>query len=345
MPQLLRVLSLEDDAKDTELVQEMLEGAGLHCEMTRIETEAAFRSALTQGEVHLILADYTLPSYDGLSALRLAKQTCPEVPFIFVSGTLGEEVAIEALKIGATDYVVKTRLSRLVPSVIRALRETDERAERRLADEKLRRSEAYLAEAQKLSRTGRFGWKASDGTVPGSQETYRIFGFDPGSPVTIERILKHTHPDDRAAHKEILQRAVQAPGEIDFEHRLAMPDGSTKHLRVVGRPASGEHGEVEFVGAGTDITETKKVEEALRRSERYLAEAQRLARSGSWAWNVHTLEVFWSQEMYRIFDYDAQRVRPTMAHFLERVHPEDRASVEERARIESTQNEGADSEG
>src|SRR5260370_41799351 len=109
----------------------------------------------------LILADYTLPSFDGLTALEIARKTRPDIPFIFVSGTLDEEVAIEALKIGATDYVFKTRLSRIVPSVKRALRETGEKTELRHAEQALRRSEAYLAEAQKLSHTGSFGWDTS----------------------------------------------------------------------------------------------------------------------------------------------------------------------------------------
>ncbi len=102
------------------------------------------------------------------------------MPFIFVSGTLGEEVAIEALKIGATDYVLKTRISRLVPSVHRALREARERAERKRAEEALRRSETYLAEAQRLSRTGSFGWNVSSGEIYWSDETFRIFECDAG---------------------------------------------------------------------------------------------------------------------------------------------------------------------
>ncbi len=123
----LRILSLEDDPKDSELVQATLESDGLPCEITRVETEGDFVASLEQGGFDLILADYTLPSFDGLSALKIARQRRPQVPFIFVSGTLGEEVAIEALKIGATDYVFKTRLSRIVPSVRRALREAEER--------------------------------------------------------------------------------------------------------------------------------------------------------------------------------------------------------------------------
>jgi CheY-like chemotaxis protein len=140
----LRILHLEDDLTDAELVQETLEAGGLPSEVTRVETEADFVASLEQARFDLILADYTLPSFDGLSALKLARRGWPEVPFIFVSGTLDEEVAIEALKIGATDYVFKTRLSRILPSVRRSLREAAERAELSHAQEALRRSEAYL---------------------------------------------------------------------------------------------------------------------------------------------------------------------------------------------------------
>src|ERR1700681_4496503 len=124
MPHPLRILSIEDDPKDAKLIQDLLETEGLVCEVTRVDTQAALAASLKQGGIDLILADYTLPSFDGISALKFAMKACPDVPFIFVSGTLGEEVAIEALKFGATDYVLKTRLSRLAPSVLRALRET-----------------------------------------------------------------------------------------------------------------------------------------------------------------------------------------------------------------------------
>src|SRR5260221_12486355 len=125
----LRILYLEDDPRDAELVQETLEADGISCQVTRVETEADFIALLEQGGFDLILADYTLPSFDGLSALKIAQQRWPHVPLIFVSGTLGEEVAIEALKIGATDYVLKTRLSRIAPSRQSALREAAERVD------------------------------------------------------------------------------------------------------------------------------------------------------------------------------------------------------------------------
>src|SRR6202049_4964155 len=185
----LRILSIEDDPKDTELIQDLLETEGIACEVTRVDTEALLRVLLKQGGIDLILADYSLPSFDGISALKLSTKACADVPFIFVSGTLGEEVAIEALKIGATDYVLKTRLSRLVPSVLRALREATQRAERKRAEESLRRSETYLAEAQGLSKTGSFGWRPSTGEILWSAETLRIFQYDRTKKPTIALVL------------------------------------------------------------------------------------------------------------------------------------------------------------
>ena len=140
----LRVLHLEDNVTDTELIQATLEAAGIQSALTRVETEDDFVAALKQGDFDIILADYTLPSFDGLSALKIAHERSPEIPFLFVSGTLGEDVAIEALKAGATDYVLKTRLSRLGPSLKRALREAEQQIELNRAEAAARRSEKEL---------------------------------------------------------------------------------------------------------------------------------------------------------------------------------------------------------
>src|SRR6202521_5773920 len=206
----LRILSIEDDPKDAKLIQDLLEAEGVVCQVTRIDTQAALVASLEQGGIDLILADYSLPSFDGISALKLATKACPDVPFIFVSGTLGEEVAIEALKIGATDYVLKTRLSRLVPSVLRALREATQRAERKRAEEALRQSETYLAEAQRLSSTGSFGWNVSSGEIYWSEETYKIFEYDRTVKPTLELVLQRIHPDDRDLVQQTIDRASGA---------------------------------------------------------------------------------------------------------------------------------------
>src|ERR1700678_2700517 len=216
----LRILLLEDSAMDAELIQELLEADHFVCEVIRAQTRAEFLAALEDSGIDLILADYTLPSFDGLSALKLAMNARPDLPFIFVSGSLGEEKAIEALKIGATDYVLKTRLSRLVPSVQRALREARERAERKKAEEALRRSEMYLAEAQRLSHTGSFGWEPASGKIYWSDESYRIFGCEPTIQPTIQTALDRTHPDDRLRLQQILDRAAIERGEYFAEHRV-----------------------------------------------------------------------------------------------------------------------------
>src|ERR1700726_3792508 len=222
----LRILSLEDDPKDADLVQETLASDGIACHLTRVETEPDFIASLEQGNFDLILADYTLPSFDGLSALKIARRDGPQVPFIFVSGTLDEEVAIEALKMGATDYVFKTRLARIVPSVQRALREAAERSDLSRAEEALRRSETYLAEAQKLSHTGSFGWDTSSGIIRWSQETFRIFEYEPSTVPTLELVFLRTHPEDRARIRQTTERVLHEKKDFGFEHRLLMPDGS-----------------------------------------------------------------------------------------------------------------------
>jgi PAS domain S-box-containing protein len=267
---LLRILHLEDDPRDAELVEATLKAEGVVCQVTRVETEPEFCAALEQDGFHLICADYTLPSFDGISALKIAAEKRPDAPFIFLSGTLDEEVAIETLKMGATDYVFKTRLSRLVPAVQRALRESVVRADRKRAREALRRSEAYLAEAQKLSHTGSFGWDVSRGNIYWSQETFRIFEYEPAPRVRIEQVLERTHPEDRVAVQQLINRVSQERSDFDLEHRLLMPNGAVKFVHVVGRPSTDERGSFELVGAVTDITERKRAEALLAGEKRLL---------------------------------------------------------------------------
>jgi PAS domain S-box-containing protein/putative nucleotidyltransferase with HDIG domain len=140
----VQILHLEDSALDAELIQAALDSAGIPCEITRVQTSDDFDAALQRGEYELILADFQLPSYDGLSALDLAQELRPEVPFIFVSGTLGEDAAIKALTKGAIDYVTKQKLSRLAPAVTRALREAEDRMQRRHAEDALQKNNALL---------------------------------------------------------------------------------------------------------------------------------------------------------------------------------------------------------
>ena len=140
----IRILMLEDDAADAELTKFVLRKGGLKFSMDRVDNKGEYIQHLQENPPSIILSDYSLPGFDGHAALEIAQDRCPETPFIFVTGTMGEEVAIETLKSGATDYVLKTRLSRLLPAVNRALREAEERAKHRRAEEQLRESHERL---------------------------------------------------------------------------------------------------------------------------------------------------------------------------------------------------------
>ena len=142
MTKTLRILHLEDDPMDAELVLMSLVAEGLNCEVKLVSKREEFGSALMQGGIDLILADFALPAFDGMSALAMVREMRPDLPFVFVSGKLGEEAAIESLKSGATDYVLKSRLSRLGPAVQRALTEAKERAKQKKTEKELER--AYL---------------------------------------------------------------------------------------------------------------------------------------------------------------------------------------------------------
>lgn len=151
----LRLLHLEDDPVDAELITTTLMEGNIPCQSQLVDTRQAFVAALKEGRMDLILADYSIPGFDGMTALTLARQHCPDVPFLFVSATIGEELAIDAMHQGATDYVLKQRLGRLVPSVQRALRELEDRAERKRAEEALRQSEKQFRQSQKMEAVGR----------------------------------------------------------------------------------------------------------------------------------------------------------------------------------------------
>ncbi|PAW88820.1 MAG: hypothetical protein B9S33_04095 [Pedosphaera sp. Tous-C6FEB] len=140
----LAILHLEDSAADRELVRELFQAEGLVCEFRAVESRTAFEAALEQGQFDLILSDYSLPGFDGMTALALAQQRRPEIPFVFISGVMGEERAIETLKNGATDYVLKQRINRIVPCVRRALREVVDRQQLSETEVRLHQSEAQM---------------------------------------------------------------------------------------------------------------------------------------------------------------------------------------------------------
>jgi PAS domain S-box-containing protein len=186
--------------------------------------------------------------------------------------------------------------------------------ERKQAENALRQSEAYLAQAQELSRTGSFGWRVATGDLVWSKETFRIFQCDQGTKPTLQFVVERTHPEDRAAVQKTVNQASRDGKDFEHEYRLLMPDGSVKYLHALARATIDGSGGLEFVGSVTDVTVAKEAEQKLRRSESYLAEAQRLSHTSSWAWDVRRGDfIYRSAEVFRLFGFDPQEVVPAQA--------------------------------
>jgi len=197
--------------------------------------------------------------------------------------------------------------------------------ERDRAKQALRRSEAYLTEAQRLSHTGSFGWNVPTDEHFWSDETFRIFEFALSSKISLPMILERVHPEDRPLAETAITAATKGEG-IDLELRLLMPDGRIKYLHVVGKAERDNAGSIEVIGAVMDVTARKQTEVELRRSEFYLAEGERLGHSGSWAFNPTGFE-YWSSKLFRVHGLDPSSKPPTVEEYLGVIHPEDREFV------------------
>jgi formate hydrogenlyase transcriptional activator len=188
--------------------------------------------------------------------------------------------------------------------------------------QELRRREAYLAEAQRLSHTGSFGWDISSGEIFWSDETFRIFELDPKIEITTALILQRTHPDDRQAVQQVMERASRDRTEFALEHRLLIPDGSIKYLQVVGRPSTGEGHRSEFVGAVTDITNHRQAEEKIREQERELRQILDLTPHHLYVFGPDGGLLYVNQFALAYLGADlAEMVAPSRINFL---HPDDR---------------------
>jgi PAS domain S-box-containing protein len=189
--------------------------------------------------------------------------------------------------------------------------------------EELQRSEFYLAEGQRLAHMGSWAFDP-DGFDYWSAELFRMHGLDPaGKPPTVQEYLDFLHPQDRESMANLIQGLAAQALPFDDTKRITRPDGEVRYIRCVGVPVVENESRKKYVGSAIDVTEHELVTQELRRREAYLAEAQRLSRTGSFGWKPDSGELVWSDETYRIFEYDIAR-RPTIDSVVLRVHPQDR---------------------
>lgn len=282
MDPLIHILHLEDDPADAELIQARLEEAGLTCRIICVQTRDEFSEALQQGGYDVILADFRLPIYDGVSALRLAQELCPEVPFIFVSGTMGEDAAIEGLTEGATDYVLKQKLSRLVPAIKRALHEGENWRERRRVEEELRKlSRAVEQSASTIIITDTRGY--IEYANPRFTETTGYSLAESLGQHT--RILKSglTSPEEYQQLWETINAGKEWRGE--FHNRKK--NGELYWESASISPIKNVDGVItHFLAVKEDITEHKQAEETRAKLEEQLRQSQKMESIGRLASGV-----------------------------------------------------------
>jgi two-component system cell cycle sensor histidine kinase/response regulator CckA len=264
----IRILHLEDVPADAELVHERLRAAGIDCDIEVVSDEGRFVAALDAGNLELILSDHELRGFNGTQALRLAVQRRPEVPFVFVSGSIGEEFAIESLKGGATDYVLKERLSRLGPAVSRALREAEERASLRRAEAEVRERDRRLYQILE-NMDGVFYLLSPDvRKILYVNPAYETIWCRPRASLyaRADDWMDAIHPDD----KERVAKAFGGhPDRFDETYRILIPDGQSRWIRDRSFPVRSESGEVQGIaGFAEDITEQKVLQAQFLRAQR-----------------------------------------------------------------------------
>jgi PAS domain S-box-containing protein len=272
-----RILHLEDDPADARLIAEQLKKSALDVALTVAGTPEAFEAALSKGDVDLVLSDYHMPRFSGLEALEMVRSRAPQTPFILVTGALGDERAVEVLRRGATDFVLKDRLARLAPAIQRALSD-------RAAQLRHQEAQAQLAAAQQLSklaasaaRMGTWQLDVESGRFECSDEFLSLIGVLRGDwGGTASDLEALVHPEDVERWRSTYADPIPRGGFMELEFRIRRPDGEVRWMHSRGdywHRSEGAQGV--FLGVVMDITARKHMEEALRdagrRKDQFLA--------------------------------------------------------------------------
>jgi two-component system sensor histidine kinase UhpB len=258
----IKILILEHDENDLELLLYELKKGALDFVSKIVETKEQFSNALVDFCPDIILSDYSLPGFDGVTAFHIKQQICPDVPFIIVSGTIGEENAVELIRNGVTDYSLKDKLFTVIPKIKRAIKETNERLEKAIAEQSLRKSERQLAEAQIISKIGSWEIGEQGELIACSDELYRILDIDINTPLSYEIFVGFVHPEDKAIVLKAQELAIETGTFEPVQFRIISQLGVVKHIEGRGSQRRDTKG-ISFLGTCQDITEKVKAEQQL----------------------------------------------------------------------------------
>ena len=268
----LNVLQVEDSETDAELILRILEKGGYSICSERVEDEPALREALGRQTWDVVIADHRLPQLNGPAALEILHETGQDIPFIVVSGTIGEDLAVAMMRSGAHDYLLKNNLARLVPAVEREIKESRLRRGRRQAEEALRESQERLALAITATHLGTFDYYPKSGKLIWSEVETQHFGLSAGTEINYDTFLRGIHPDDRERVHGIVQNVLRdgSDGQYATEYRtIGIDDRIERRLSAWGRVYFDAEGHAtRFIGVTLEITERKRLEEQFLQAQK-----------------------------------------------------------------------------
>ncbi len=317
----IRVLIVEDSKSDEELLLLKLTRAGYQVQSERVESAEHLKTALTQKNWDVILSDYEMPSFNGLEAHRILRESGFDIPFIIVSGSIGEDIAVQAMLAGVNDYLMKDNLARLIPAIERELQSAKVRQKQRATQNALNRSAKryrnLFEEAgdaiYTIDLTGKFTSINKKGAALIGKTQDKILQSNFDDYLYLEDVNK--------IRKQREQKTKGLISEMRYEVRLKTESDDKKIVEINSRLIYKDDKPFEIEGIARDITERKKLENDLRESEKRLNLALSAAKMGVWEWNIEINDIYWSPECYSIIgvaDFDG-----TFEHFQKILYPED----------------------
>lgn len=259
----LNILMVEDSSEDAEVIQYALKKAGFNFVALIVNKRMDFIRSLRDFNPDIILSDFSMPNFDGLSALKIARVKTPHVPFVFVSGTIGEERAIEAVKNGATDYILKDNMTAMAPKIRRALREAKERLEKINAKKALEKSARQLAEAQEVALIGCWEYDLSTEVLQWSDQIYKILGLLPGTVApSFELLFSYFLEDEHQKIASIREEAYRSFKDFSYYTKIKRnPDEKHRWIFVKAKFKVNKQGKGEkLFGTIQDVTDLKETE-------------------------------------------------------------------------------------
>ncbi|MGN6196899.1 MAG: PAS domain-containing protein [Ginsengibacter sp.] len=322
---------LEDSSYDEAKVSRILNKAGIDFSFFLVNQLHEYQNALEKFSADLILAEHSTFEFDSFDALKIFKQTGLKIPFILITDNVSEEFAVNVLKEGADDYLLKTNLSRLPNAIENALEKRRLEVEREQFVSDIIASQSLLREAEELAKFGSFQIDLKTEHIQWSDGTYRIFGYKPNEgKLSYEFFIQHVHPEDVNEFASSLSYTINNLDSGEFLFRIIDKNQNIKYIEskiAIKRDKEG----IPFLvtGVNKDITDRKKAEEKIASHEELIRLSQAMAHIGSWERDLKTDTLYWTDELYRIYSLEPQSEIISFQRLMQFIHPEDREKVKE----------------